>query len=143
MTLPRPNKAKAKIMFIDIRGFVHSDFCHWASRSISKSTRKSCRVYFTQWAWRGEVVAGQIVAASLRQCTCLQRTEHQTDPGREEYRRTGTSFEITWFCYLWLFSFPQAQGDHQWSLFWTNGDHLNNHNNRAERHTRSILLTVT
>ena len=41
------------------------------------------------------VVAGQIMAASPRQCTCSQRPVHPAVPGREEHRRTGTTSLFT------------------------------------------------
>ena len=84
------------------------------------------------------VVAGQIVAASnyisLRQCTCSQRPEHPAFHLAEK--------NITWSCSVWLFSFPQAQGDHQGDPFWRRGGHQEGRNDGAEGHPRRILPSV-
>ena len=85
------------------------------------------------------IVAGQIRAASPRQCTCSQRPEHPAVPGREEHHRAGTTSLFTWPCSVWLFSFPQAQGDHQGDPFWRRGGHQEGRNNGAEGHPRRIL----
>ena len=55
------------------------------------------------------VVAGQIVAASPQQCTCSQCPEHLAVLGWE-HCCAGTTYLFTWLCFVWLFSFPQAQG---------------------------------
>ena len=88
------------------------------------------------------VVAGQIVAASPRHCTCSQRPQHPAVPGREEHRRTGTTSLFTRSCSVWFFSFPQAQGDHQGDPFWRRGGHQEGRNDGAEWHPRRILPAV-
>ena len=49
---------------------------------------------------------------------------------------------FTWYCSVWLFSFPQIQEDYQRGLFWRHGGHQKGCNNRAERHPSRILAAV-
>ena len=88
------------------------------------------------------VAAGQILAAWPPQCTCSQRPQHPAVPGREEHRRTGTASLFTWSCSVRLFSFPQAQGDHQGDPFWRRGGHQEGRNDGAEGNPRRILPAV-
>ena len=73
---------------------------------------------------------------------CSQRPEHPVVPGREEHRRTGTTSLFTWSCSVWLFSFPQAQGDYEGDSFWSRGGHQEGRNDRADGHPRTILPAV-
>ena len=67
-------------------------------------------------------VAGSIVAASRRQCTCSQRPEHPAVPGREEHRRTGTTSLFTWSCSVWFFFFfPSSRGSSSGPVLWACG----------------------
>ncbi|CAM1306317.1 Uncharacterised protein r2_g1611 [Pycnogonum litorale] len=57
------------------------------------------------------VATGQIVAASQRQCTCSQRPEHPSVPGRDEHHRTGTtSLDSPDLAPCDFFLFPKLKG---------------------------------
>ena len=85
------------------------------------------------------VMAGKIEAASPWQCICPQSFEHPTFPGWVDHHRTGKTSLFTGFCLVWLFSFLQAQRDHQGEPFWRRGSHQEGHNYRADRHLRRTL----
>ena len=84
--------------------------CHGARQTISKSTKTSAA--FDSLGVREEtrVVAGQILAASPRQCTCSQGPEHPAVPSREEHHRTGTTSYSPDLAPCDFFLFPKLKG---------------------------------
>ena len=97
----RQSKSKVKVMlitFFDVRGIVHSEFGVLATGPDDQSASlQRDPAAFASLSAREErrVAAGQIMAASPRQCTCSQRPEHPAVPGREQHRRTGTTSLFT------------------------------------------------
>ena len=70
------------------------------------------------------------------QCICLQCPKHSAVLGREEHHHW-EQHSYSHNLVLCDFSLPQAQGDHQRSLFWRCEGH-----NRIEGHPRRILPAV-
>ena len=110
--------------------------CHRARRSISKSTKRSCGFCFAQCARKDES-CGRINRG------CFTTTMHLLTTGSSWPRRTSPYWNnLTWPCSVWLFSFPQAQGDHQGDPFWRRGGHQKGRNDGTEGHPRRILPAV-
>ena len=79
------------ITFFDVRGIVHSEFLPQGQTINQQVYNEILRLLLRSVREKRQtrVVAGQIVGASPRQCTCSQRPEHPAVPGREEHRRLG------------------------------------------------------
>ena len=105
--------------FYDVMG--HRPELFLASGQVDQSAslywNSATYILLSQWE-DTRVLAGEIMVASPRQCTCSQHPLSFAIFSREKHRCTWTTFLINWSCILWRFSFIQTLGDHQRNTFW-------------------------
>ena len=100
-------------------------------------------VWLLQWSqarWIGKDYVQKIITEDL--VISIKFVEHSAILDRAGYHRTGTASLITWYCFVSLFSFPQAQGDDQGNPFWKRVGHQVSSKDEAERHPRRIPRAV-
>ena len=103
-------------------------------QSISKSTRRSCGVYFTLCTRREE-------NCSWTNCNCFTTTM-KLYPISWASGSSWNNLPIHLILHRVTFSFHKAQGDHQKDSFWRRGGHQEGCNDETEEHSRRILPAV-
>ena len=105
-------KSKVKVMliiFFNVRGIVHSKFL-LGGQIINRLVYKEILQRMLRSVREDtSAVVGQIVAPSIRQCTCWQCPEHLAVAGWENHLCTGTTSQFIISCSVWLFLFPKLK----------------------------------